>query len=435
MITLLLSGLTAGIPATPPPPSGTPIPASYFAVTDRSVQGYWPPVDTNGQRLPAKVDRMWDTGTTWADLEPASGSFTWSNLDKRMATAQANGMDVEITFGTTPGWAGSCGTCGPSDVNSDGSGTDAAWQGFITAVATRYTGKIKYYEVWNEFNASNYWTGTNAQMGRLAEDMFKIVHSIDPAALVSTPSMAGGTGEGPRFTAYFSTTINDGTGSHPSDWCDAIAFHGRNGSNNATPETIVTTVLPVLLPVFQQFAPGKPIFMTEGGWRPGEVTDPDAQTAYVARYYLVQAGIVDKVYWYGWDNGNCWGTLVETSKGSSCFTPAPPAGPTAAATAYTQVASWLAGSVLASPCAEVNSIWTCNLTESNGKKAMVIWNPAGNSTYNPDPSFTQFRDLLGATTQISGGSVTIGTKPILLEGIGGVSKPPAAPLNLKEVIQ
>src|SRR5258708_14422074 len=52
----------------------------------------------------------------------------------------------------------------------DGSGTNQHWIDWVTAVVTRYKGKISYYEIWNEPNNTAMWQGTNAQLVRLAGD-------------------------------------------------------------------------------------------------------------------------------------------------------------------------------------------------------------------------------------------------------------------------
>jgi hypothetical protein len=38
------------------------------------------------------------------------------------------------------------------------------WGNWVRAVVTRYKGRIKYYELWNEPDAWNWWSGTTPQM-------------------------------------------------------------------------------------------------------------------------------------------------------------------------------------------------------------------------------------------------------------------------------
>lgn len=418
MLSLLFSVKATAQVSTP---TG-PIPGTFFGLNSRISNGHWPPTDGNGQALPIKTVRLWDTGTQWGEIEASSGSYNWNGMDKQTSTAASEGLDVEYTFGGTPSWAGGCSTCSPTDVNADGSGTDAMWSAFVTAMVTRYKGKIQFYELWNEQNASNYWTGTEAQMARMAKDAYAIIKSIDPAAKVLTPSQTGGTGEAQTLTAY----LQAGGGAY----ADIIAFHGRAaGSLDATPEN-VATIVNALQPVISDPSlglAGKPLWNTEGGWRPGEVPNVDDQAAFVARQYLILASMgVQRYYWYGWDNGNGWGTLYT-------------GGPTIAATAYTQVADWLTGASFTSPCAQNASSgnWSCGFTEANGTPAIAIWNPNGGSgaSYSPASIYTRYRDLTGKVVTVSG-PVTLGTKPILLEAPGASGPPakPNAPTGLQVIV-
>ena len=379
--------------------AGTVIPAAFFGINMRA--NHWPPTDTNGALLPIKAVRLWDTGTRWLDLETAAGSYNWATLDKLTSVAASEGLDVEFTFGGTPSWAGNGSPASPpNDVNLDGTGADANWTQFVTDLATRYKGKIQFYELWNEQNSTLSWTGAEAQSVRMAEDAYRTIKGIDPSVLVLTPSQGGGTAEARGLTSYLQT----GGGAY----ADIIAFHGRSaGSLNANPDA-VAAIINALQPVISNPADGvvgKPLWNTEGGWRSNEVTDVNAQAAYVARQYLIQASMsVGRFYWYGWDNQNGWGTLYVN-------------GPTIAATAYTQVGTWLVGSTLPSQCAQgSDGNWTCQITEGNGTSALAIWSPNGNTSYTPASNYTKYRDLLGNVVTIIG-PVTIGPEPILLEAI------------------
>src|SRR5439155_26542584 len=102
--------------------------------------------------------RLWDVdGALWSNLEPSRGSYNWSTLDKWIATLNSHGVtDITYTFGYTPSW------CGPSQ--SLPCTTNQDFINFITAIATRYKGKITHYEAWNEVTSSTFWTGSMAQL-------------------------------------------------------------------------------------------------------------------------------------------------------------------------------------------------------------------------------------------------------------------------------
>lgn len=74
--------------------------ASFFGMNvDHLLTGTpWP-------SMPFGAIRLWDAGTKWADLNPASTTFNWTPLDQQINMAQANGVDVLYTFGGTPPWA------------------------------------------------------------------------------------------------------------------------------------------------------------------------------------------------------------------------------------------------------------------------------------------------------------------------------------------
>src|SRR5205807_8767396 len=64
----------------------------------------------------------------------------------------------------------------PTRRSSDlGTGTDEHWIAWVAAVAThnatyKYPNQIKYYEIWNEWDAKLFWVGTKQQLVRMEQD-------------------------------------------------------------------------------------------------------------------------------------------------------------------------------------------------------------------------------------------------------------------------
>jgi hypothetical protein len=153
----------------------TLIKESFFGA-DFNGGGVWPPTDGQKQVATLGSLRLWDDGVKWAQIETANGVYNWSKLDSWISKAQAQHMDVLYTIGNTPQWAGNipakspCGPSGPyscsapTDVNSDGTGSDAKFSAFITALVKRYKGQIAFYELWNEPDCTCFWAGTTAQI-------------------------------------------------------------------------------------------------------------------------------------------------------------------------------------------------------------------------------------------------------------------------------
>lgn len=74
--------------------------ASFFGVVVHNLLGGtpWP-------AMPVGTLRLWDTRTTWRDLNPAAGQYTWGNLDRLIALAKTNNAQAIYTFGGVPTWA------------------------------------------------------------------------------------------------------------------------------------------------------------------------------------------------------------------------------------------------------------------------------------------------------------------------------------------
>src|SRR5471030_2964018 len=157
-----------------------PIPATFFGMHVNQTNVAW---TTFGSY------RLWDDGTAWANINTSNGVYNWSPLDAWVNKAQQQNVQLLYTFGRTPTWASSSPTTScdyaPGQCVAPSSYTN--WDKFVTAIATRYKGKIKYYEMWNEPNDAGFWKGTTAQMVEMTRRGANIIHSIDPNAEVLSP--------------------------------------------------------------------------------------------------------------------------------------------------------------------------------------------------------------------------------------------------------
>ena len=81
-------------------PAAEPIPATFFGMHIHRA-----PVSTPWPSVPFKAWRLWDTHTTWAQLEPRKGDWDWRMLDRTVDLAQSHGVEVLYTMGRSPRWA------------------------------------------------------------------------------------------------------------------------------------------------------------------------------------------------------------------------------------------------------------------------------------------------------------------------------------------
>jgi hypothetical protein len=388
--------------------TSTTIPASLFdnSAHDGVLYGNaWPSMPTYGMRL-------WETATSWADINTAKGVYDWTKLNDWITQAGDKNIELIYTFGFTPKWASSksndssCdfadGACDPpSDLNSDGTGTDQHWIDFVTAIA-KQAPSIKYWELWNTPHDIKQWTGTDAQLVRMAQDAntyikkyisdAKIISMANgqlqysyPASNCTMPDKMGG---------YFAAGL--------TKYIDIVAFH-----------TYYTTVAEDIVPVIQCYQSTMstygvsklPLWSTEGAWgTDAELSSKTSQAGYVARTFLLlwSNGVV-RHYWYAWNDQNT-GTLESNGKANT------------AGDAYTQVESWMSGRTMSTLCSEKSSIWTCGITGSGGYEAQAVWAPGGNKSYTAPDQYTSYLNLSGTKTTIKkGATVTVGVEPILLQ--------------------
>jgi polysaccharide biosynthesis protein PslG len=389
--------VTANILAVIPGHSG-PVPSTFFGNTIMDSRD-WPsiPFGTLGKQ----------PGVQWPYVEQTRGNFNWTRLDPYVAEANAHGVSLVYTSSYVPPWAAADqSSCRPyayqTTVCTSTVANIADWQNFVTALVTRYKGRIQVYELWNEPSCLCTFTGTVAQLVALTQAEHDIIRSIDPAALIIGPTMQGY--ESAYLDSYFAA---GGT----TD-IDAVGMHSSPNPNNDFAEFMMGSVTTGIKSVMEKYGlSSKQLWNTENDWGSDAfLTNPDAQAAFVARDLLLNWNVgVTRDYWYAWDNSGV-GTLWS-----------PQTGVVKAGIAYEQVESWMKGATIA-PCSLNGStnvyqaLYTCDLTLSTGNQAQAVWNTGGSLPYTAPSQFTQYRDLSGNTYSVPlNQQVTIGLKPILLE--------------------
>lgn len=437
----------------------------------------WCPTDSAGNVAAVTTLRIWDSGMKWANIETAPGVFDWSKMDLTVNTLATNSncsMSIIYTLGNTPIWASACsgqpdpGPClpgptssgfgggvqcapgdgsldfsctPPSDVASDGTGTDLQFQTFVAALAGRYAGKIAYYEVWNEADSPNFWcpdsgspatcAGSIPRMIRMGWDLYNIVHCADPKANVLSPSFHGFSSAAGKWMNLYSTqtsvsapagsitlptsgrTCSWGANSNVigKDTFDITNFHGR-GSPTSNPTGFVAVYNEAVGEIQRDSLPTK-FFDDENGYI-GSADAPtvDLQAAYVSISYVLRASVNNPPIllsgWYAWDSGQ--GQLQGTDAGL----------------AYDVTAGWLSGSTLDSSCTKpIGTIYSCSGTTAAGKPFTIMWDMSLLSSCNtscttvnqpvPSNAYTTWTGLDGTQHSISAGAAPVGYKPILLE--------------------
>jgi len=371
--------------------------------------------------------RLWDMGVTWPEIERSPGSYDFSRLDKIVSKAQARNVEVTLVLGMTPSFYGASATSMP---NLD------AYKNYVRAVMSRYrvfNGKrgIHNYQVWNEMNVVNFWTGNFTQMAQLTQAAWQVRNNVDKGAKVV----------GPAFVTRYTKQLKDLTkfyfvrlgGTPVWKFMDVVSlnlypmpkYSGRMGN----PEDSIK----LLAKAKQNLAAGlvpatKPIWNTEinygmqsgslGGTKAATITS-ERQAAYVIRTYLLNAARgIKRVYWYSYDmtylpTGGTLGNtrLTDPANGSTL---------TLAGKAFYLVQRWMKGTLVgpsrsAQPCT-VNSAgtYTCVIRYADGVRR-VYWNPTKSVKVRVARSATFSENVYGVKKAVKGGSVkTVDYRPLMV---------------------
>lgn len=143
-------------------------------------------------------------GFPWNDIEiSAKGNYTdtrnpgqavnaWDKYDYIVNAAQRYGLQIIARLDSPPNWARKPGDDlekyrkGPPNNNQD-------FADFAAAVASRYKGKINYFQIWNEPNLEGEWGGhpiDPEQYTNLLKAAHDAIKQVNPSAVIITAALA-----------------------------------------------------------------------------------------------------------------------------------------------------------------------------------------------------------------------------------------------------
>ncbi|MCK4316898.1 MAG: hypothetical protein KAX24_14115, partial [Anaerolineae bacterium] len=133
----------------------------------------------------------------WRDVEGAAkGAFNWYFTDRIIADAEQLGLNVLFRLDREPVW-----TVPPEGTHADNGPPENPqdFGDFCHALAGRYRGRVRAYQVWNEPNLAREWGGwVPDPVGyvELLRACYIGIKTADPDALVISAGLAP-TGNGP----------------------------------------------------------------------------------------------------------------------------------------------------------------------------------------------------------------------------------------------
>jgi hypothetical protein len=394
-----LTDVTTTVHANGAPATSEAIPKSYFGIhINKGHNGIWPALNHG-------LVRLWDTGTMWKNIEPTDDAWNWTRFDLYVnSLIRGNDTSTKIlyTLGQTPAWAasnptvssayGAGASSGPADIDE--------WREYVRAVATRYAGKIHYYEIWNETNvtgSSAFYTGGVTKMVEMANTARQEILAADPNAIIVAPNI---TSNGIGFLESFIAEGGDA-------YVDAYSTHIYTSLTPEESLVLLTNVRQLLA----SYGINKPVLDTEGRAAGSATPSASESRASVARNYLLKWAFgATNFSWYAWDINSTGHVNLSVSESGSTLADG--------GIAYAAIAQWLTGAQMTYRGVDANGLWTIGIKRGQNYTGTIVWKRSGTVTYTIPPAIgaVRRRNLDGTSTSLIGSTTTVvTTEPILLE--------------------
>lgn len=218
----------------------------------------------------------------WSNAEKTKGVYTFpENYDSYIDTEIQNGIVplIELDFGNSLYDGGKA----PRSQEAV-----EAYAAYCKAVVEHLKGKVKYFEIWNEWNGS-FGDGLGVtEYYALEKAAYKAIKEANPDAFVLGGAVAA------SDYGWLEQLIKLGGG----DYMDAVSFHpyttsGPEGAKFAETMNRVKES-------FKQLGFEKPMWISEIGWSSANYSEVEqaAFAVQVKTLLLANPGVVDKVFWY-----------------------------------------------------------------------------------------------------------------------------------------
>jgi hypothetical protein len=170
----------------------------------------------------------------WFRVEPNKGQYDWGGLDRIVDSANAYGINILFSVVKAPRWA----RPGNTDFSVEGPPANPQdFADFLTAMAGRYKGRVRAYEVWNEQNLWYEWGHEPLDAGRYVQLLavaYRGIKAGDPGAIVVsgalTPTGVNDGVIGVDDALYLEQMYRAGL----KNYCDAVGVHPSGYNNPAT---------------------------------------------------------------------------------------------------------------------------------------------------------------------------------------------------------
>jgi hypothetical protein len=399
------------------------------------------------------VFRIHDAGQGWSSIEPTcatfSGSlctspnFNWATFNAEVDAVANHGVLGMVQMLSPPCWTqASCniadpvypngGTAAPTDLGTGPMGSSpnfnafiSTWVAHVTPNGNAISNNIKVFQLWNEWDLCQHWTGTAAQLYALLAYPVQILRASIPGIAITIPSeqYEGTNCQSGNYATDLSTWLNlENTNGRISDYIDWHGYLTLTSSTTNIPETQWATYQVNYLSAqaaiagwnIAPFFNSETNFVAANGYvcPSAQYTQVDCDGQVVRWQILHDSNGATGLDWYYW-NTTIGQTPGSTSNGYYGFS-----------VPYYYAQLYLGGGYFTAPAALLSgTTWTAPFVESNATVALWAWTTSeAGATYTVPAGFTRYRALDGTFTIVTPGqNITVTTSPIMLEQSVGVS--------------
>lgn len=216
----------------------------------------------------------------WDKIEPRKGEYDWSLYDDIVAANEENGLNLIGLLAYSATWASS-GPEGAEMREHYPPRTVSEYADFVYRTVSRYKKSVHLWEIWNEPNLDGFFRPTQDAEAyvELLKAGYLAAKRADPMATVVMSGLSG-TGGG-----YLDEMVQLGA----ADYTDAVVIHPYQAGNPEAGDSFVHDIASVRAKM-----PGKPVWLTEWGWRTDEQGAGNQALYTVKGYLLAHAMDVEK---------------------------------------------------------------------------------------------------------------------------------------------
>jgi hypothetical protein len=233
----------------------------------------------------------------WNVIEASKGNPIYTDVDRVVDYAAANGLSVLASIGGTPQWANGKKTnwwTYPATKAAD-------WKNFVARTVARYKNRVKYWSIWNEPNIDAFFDeslGKDKFVQQILLPAAQTIRGADPAAFIVGPDLSHKTEAGTEWYFWLKYILDNA-----GNYFDVISHHIYEDLGVYYLYELLEQgdqLIPAVKTTIQESGQGdKPFWITEVGWNTSKYAEAVQASRYLDMlYFRARKNYPQKVFFY-----------------------------------------------------------------------------------------------------------------------------------------